>query len=97
MLLDYPKQQVMDAETQPILVPILIDRVSYIHLTAKISLCLIFLIVGYDSASSMSVRQPIVIKCNNLMKLKIDQFDDQAASCNIFHLRLAGSVNHLKI
>nr|CAH0104651.1 unnamed protein product [Daphnia galeata] len=26
MLLDYPKQQVMDAETQPILVPILIDR-----------------------------------------------------------------------
>lgn len=31
MLLDYPKQQVMDAETQPILVPILIDRVSYIN------------------------------------------------------------------
>ncbi|EFX89671.1 hypothetical protein DAPPUDRAFT_303013 [Daphnia pulex] len=26
LLLDYPKQQVMDAETQPLLIPILIDR-----------------------------------------------------------------------
>ena len=70
------------------------------NLTAKISLCLIYSWWLLDMIArhrcpfaSQSSSSATTIWWN----WRLTSLIKDAASCNIFHLRLAGSVNHLKI